>query len=186
MKTGLALSSLIVLVLLGCSRAPQPATSPTDSNHLNRNNQSIASSPSSPSDPNQPSEATNADPRTIVDRFYHEYIVREAPWQVLQAYIDPETYEQLSQVELFDADPITNAQVPVWEYAVGDVRITGDTAQVEVRLKVELRQPPPTFNRYMTVVLQNNGGRWQIKNVIYSPEPLPSGEPNDLLHIWKP
>ena len=182
MRTGLALSSLVALVLVGCSGSPQPAISPTHSDQL-----SVSSSPSDPNHSSEPtSEPTNADPRTVVDRFYHEYIVREAPWQVLQAYIDPETYEQLSQVTLFDADPITNAQVPVWEYAVGDARITGDTAQVEVQLKVELRQPPPTFNRQMTVVLQNNSGQWQIRNIIYAPEPLPSGEPNDLLHIWKP
>lgn len=184
----LALITITPLILVSCSKqSVHSSVAPTS--------HAVASQPSTPpvvvvsptSSPSAPAgQQDGSDPRSVVDQFYNAYVFQQKTWEQLKDYLDPNTYQQLSQVTQFDADPITNAQVPTHEYRLGESRITGDTAEVIVRLKVELRQPPPNFNREMTVVLQNYQGRWQIQNIIYSPEPLPSGEPNDLLHIWRP
>lgn len=127
--------------------------------------------------------STQADPKIVVDRFYREY-VNGKYWRDLKTWVDPATYDQLSRVKMFDVEPFTDAQVNTWSYTIGKPRIKGKQAEVPVRLMVGLRRAEAARN--LTIVLRNNSGRWQIRNVIYSPKPLPSGEPNDLLHLWKP
>jgi hypothetical protein len=128
--------------------------------------------------------STQPDARSVVDQFYREYVTEKRYWRDLKALIDPATYDQLSRVEMFDVEPFTDAQVRTWSYTIGTSLIKGKQAEVPIRIMVGLRRAEVARN--LRIVLRNNSGRWQIRNVIYSPKPLPSGEPNDLLHLWKP
>lgn len=126
---------------------------------------------------------TSSNPRSVVDQFYKAYVANKY-WRNLKDLIDPATYNQLSRVKMFDVEPFTEAQVPTWSYTIGKSRIKGNQAEVPIRLMVGLRGAEAPRN--LTIVLRKNTNRWQIRNVIYSAKPLPSGEPNDLLHLWKP
>jgi Protein of unknown function (DUF3828) len=130
------------------------------------------------------SRPVQANPISVVDQFYQEYITKKRSWRDLKAAIDPATYEQLSRVQQFDVEPFLDAQVSAWSYQIGTTQIKGNEALVPVQLMVGLRRAEVARN--LTIVLRNNQNRWQIRNVIYSAQPLPSGEPNDLLHLWKP
>lgn len=122
-------------------------------------------------------------PRSVVDQFYKAYVANQY-WRDLKDLIDPATYAQLSHVKMFDVEPFTDAQVQTWSYMIEQPRIKGNEARVPIRLMIGLRGA--SAPRDLTIVLRKNGQRWQIQNVIYSTKPLPSGEPNDLLHLWKP
>ncbi|MCU0548887.1 MAG: DUF3828 domain-containing protein [Leptolyngbya sp. Prado105] len=123
-------------------------------------------------------------PRSTVDQFYKAYVSRDQLWRDLKQFIDPATYAQLSRVKIFDVEPFTDSQARVWSYTIGKPQIKGNEARVPLRLMVGLRRAEAPRN--LTIVLRKNGDLWQIRNVIYSTKPLPSGEPFDLLHLWKP
>lgn len=127
---------------------------------------------------------TQSNPRTVVDQFYRSYVSKKQVWKDLKDLIDPATYNQLSHVEMFDVEPFTDAQVRTWSYTIGTPRVKANIAEVPIRLMIGLRRSEAPRN--LTIVLCRNSDRWQIRNVIYSSKPLPSGEPNDLLHLWKP
>lgn len=134
--------------------------------------------------------ATQSNPKAVIDQFYRAYVSQNKTWRDLKELIDPATYNQLSRVERFDVEPFTDAQVRTWTYTIGTPTITGNQAKVPIRLMVGLRRAEVPRN--LTIVLRKNSDvfskreRWQIRNVIYSAKPLPSGKPNDLLSLWKP
>lgn len=126
---------------------------------------------------------TQPNPRSVVDQFYKRYVANKY-WRDLKDLIDPATYDQLSRVKMFDVEPFTDAQVRTWSYTIAKPRIKGNQAEVPIRLMIGLHRAEAPKN--LTIVLRKNADRWQIRNVVYSAKPLPSGEPNDLLHLWKP
>lgn len=184
--SSLAISTLSVftsLFLLGCARSPIDAavSSPAP-------NQAVAPTTTASAPPTQVSSAPqivaqNSDePRSVVDQFYQAYVFQKISWRQLQSYIDPDTYQQMSQFKGYDSDPFAATQERVFDYLIEDSRVTGNTAEVEIRFKTGSRAPMPNFGRAITVVLQNNAGQWQIKNMIYGTDS--TGKPDDLLHGW--
>jgi hypothetical protein len=189
---------MTVLSLLGCANQSTNAASSSN------DNRSVATVPSSPTvtaatpptaisqpttDPSpslrvadQVADQGKSEPRAVVDQFYQAYVLEKTPWQQLQEYLDPDTYQQLSQFKAYDSDPFAATQERVYEYSIDGSRITGNTAEVDIRFKTGGRAPSPDFGRSITVVLQNNDGQWQIKNMIYGTDT--AGQPNDLLHSW--
>jgi Protein of unknown function (DUF3828) len=128
---------------------------------------------------------SQSDPKVVLDQFYKQYLPKaNKSWRTMRELVDPATYDQLSRVKFIDVEPFIDTQAGLQSYTIGKPRIQGNQATVPVQLMIGLR--PPGTRRDLTLILRQNSSRWQIRNVIYSPKPLASGEPNDLLHVWKP
>ena len=185
-KVSLAISTLSAfsaLLLLGCMRSPIHAAANSFASDQAVAPTATASTPSIQTPPAPQIVAQNSDePHAVVDQFYQAYVFQKISWRQLQSYIDPDTYQQMSQFKGYDSDPFAATQEGIFDYLIEDSRVTGNTAEVDIRFKTGSRAPSPNFGRAITVVLQNNAGQWQIKNMIYGTDS--TGKPDDLLHSW--